>query len=57
VLAEIRKLGVRVVIDDFGIVHSPPSYLRLLQVDEVKLDRRFLEDVEGDAVAKPWWGR
>jgi diguanylate cyclase (GGDEF)-like protein len=47
-LGDIRRLGVRVVIDDFGIVHSAPSYLRLLQVDEVKLDRRFLEDVEGD---------
>jgi diguanylate cyclase (GGDEF)-like protein len=52
VLAEIRKLGVRVAIDDFGIVHLAPSYLRLLQVDEVKLDRRFLEDVEGDARGK-----
>ncbi len=52
VLAAIRKLGVRVAIDDFGIVHAPPSYVRLLQVDEVKLDRRFLEDVENDTRGK-----
>jgi diguanylate cyclase (GGDEF)-like protein len=49
VLGDIRKLGVRVAIDDFGIGHSTLPYLRQLQVDEVKLDRRFLKDVEGDA--------
>jgi len=49
VLADIRKLGVRVAIDDFGIGHSSLSYLRRLQVDKVKLDRRFLEDFTGDA--------
>jgi diguanylate cyclase (GGDEF)-like protein len=48
VLAEIRKLGVRVAIDDFGIGHSSLQLLRRLPVDEVKLDRRFLENVEAD---------
>jgi diguanylate cyclase (GGDEF)-like protein len=48
VLADIRKLGVRVAIDDFGIGYSSLSYLRRLPVDIVKLDRSFLEDVEGD---------
>jgi diguanylate cyclase (GGDEF)-like protein len=47
-LAEIRALGVRVAIDDFGIGYSSLSYLRRLPVDVVKLDRSFLEDVEGD---------
>jgi diguanylate cyclase (GGDEF)-like protein/PAS domain S-box-containing protein len=49
VLADVRKLGVRVAIDDFGIGYSSLSYLRRLPVDLVKLDRSFLEDVEGDA--------
>jgi EAL domain-containing protein (putative c-di-GMP-specific phosphodiesterase class I) len=48
-LADVRKLGVRVAIDDFGIGYSSLSYLRRLPVDIVKLDRSFLEDVEGDA--------
>jgi diguanylate cyclase (GGDEF)-like protein len=48
VLATVRELGVRVAIDDFGIGYSSLSYLRRLPVDVVKLDRSFLEDVEGD---------
>jgi diguanylate cyclase (GGDEF)-like protein len=51
VLADIRKLGVHVAVDDFGIGYSSLSYLRRLPVDTVKLDRSFLEDVEGDAHA------
>jgi len=48
VLAEIRRLGVRVAIDDFGIGHASFAYLRRLEVDEVKLDRRFLDNLENE---------
>jgi EAL domain-containing protein (putative c-di-GMP-specific phosphodiesterase class I) len=52
VLAEIRQLGVRVAIDDFGIGHSSHRFLRGLQADEVKLDRQFFEGVAHDIRGK-----
>jgi EAL domain-containing protein (putative c-di-GMP-specific phosphodiesterase class I) len=52
VVTEIRKLGVRVAIDDFGIGHSSHRFLRGLQADEVKLDRQFFEDVTHDIRGK-----
>jgi len=48
-LAGIRELGVRVASDDFGIGHAPLTLLRRLPLDFLKLDRGFLEDLEGDA--------
>jgi EAL domain-containing protein (putative c-di-GMP-specific phosphodiesterase class I) len=51
-LTEIRRLGVRVAIDDFGIGHSSQRFLRELQVDEVKFDRRFFEGLTFDVRGK-----
>ncbi len=39
----LRALGVRVAIDDFGIGYSSLKYLQLLPVDEIKIDRQFIE--------------
>jgi EAL domain-containing protein (putative c-di-GMP-specific phosphodiesterase class I) len=48
VLVAAREYGIKVAIDDFGVGYSSLSYLRRLPVDVVKLDRSFMEDVEGD---------
>ncbi len=43
-LEKLRDLGVHVSVDDFGAGHEPLGYLADLQVDEIKLDRRFVAD-------------
>lgn len=42
VLAALRSLGVRISIDDFGAGYAPLSILRHLPVDELKIDRSFI---------------
>jgi diguanylate cyclase (GGDEF)-like protein len=45
VLGELRDLGVRVSIDDFGQGQTSLSYLSVLPVDELKVDRQFVADM------------
>ena len=44
-LTELRELGVRLSIDDFGTGHSSLAYLKRLPVHEVKIDRTFVAQV------------
>jgi diguanylate cyclase (GGDEF)-like protein len=41
-LEQVRALGVKVSIDDFGVGHSSLSRLLTLPIDELKVDREFL---------------
>src|SRR3712207_6467639 len=48
VLGELRRLGVRTSIDDYGTGYSSLAYLRHLPADELKLDRSLTHDVGTD---------
>jgi diguanylate cyclase (GGDEF)-like protein len=50
-LAELRALGVRVSLDDYGTGFCSLAYLRELPADEVKLDQMFLRDMHRDPSA------
>ncbi len=46
VLTRLRRLGVRIALDDFGVGSSSLSYLRSMQADVLKIDRSFICDLE-----------
>jgi diguanylate cyclase (GGDEF)-like protein/PAS domain S-box-containing protein len=53
VLGELHDMGERLAIDDFGTGHSSLAYLQRLPIDEVKIDRSFVQNLgsaPGDAV-------
>jgi diguanylate cyclase (GGDEF)-like protein len=52
VLEQLRKLGIQIVMDDFGIGYSSLNYLRLFPFDKIKIDRSFVNDLsKGNALS------
>ena len=47
-LQKLRGIGVRVSLDDFGTGYSSLSHLTRVPLDEVKVDRTFIEEVVTD---------
>lgn len=45
----LRKMGVKLAIDDFGTGHSSFLYLKNLAVDELKIDREFINNLSVDS--------
>jgi len=44
-LNKLRKLGVRVAVDDFGTGHSSLTYLLNLPIDTLKIDKSFIQSI------------
>jgi len=46
-LGRLKDLGVMIAIDDFGSGQSSLTYLRRFPIDELKIDRSFIGDIDG----------
>ena len=45
IMRRIRDLGMHISLDDFGSGYSSLTYLRLLPIDSIKIDRSFLQSL------------
>ncbi len=44
-IKSLRELGFRFSIDDFGVGYSSLSYLQAFHLDELKIDKKFIDDL------------
>lgn len=45
-ISDLKMLGIRIWLDDFGTGFAGLSWLRLIDFDTVKIDRSFLHDID-----------
>jgi EAL domain-containing protein (putative c-di-GMP-specific phosphodiesterase class I) len=49
-MAQVREMGVRVALDDFGAGVASFGYLKMLRLDFLKIDGQFIQNLMTDAL-------
>jgi EAL domain-containing protein (putative c-di-GMP-specific phosphodiesterase class I) len=44
-LRDLRTMGIRIALDDFGMGHASFAYLLTFPFDKIKIDRKFIADI------------
>lgn len=44
-LARLRKIGIKIALDDFGMGYAGLNYLQHLPVDIIKIDKNFVDQI------------
>lgn len=52
VISELKQLGIKVAIDDFGVEYSNFDILTQIDYDIIKLDKQFIDDIEKSVVSR-----
>lgn len=45
ILSALKEKGIKIIIDDFGTRYSSLNYLYCLPVDEIKIDKSFIDKI------------
>lgn len=48
ILMQLGKMGLNLAVDDFGMGFSSLGYLKMLPVNELKIDKSFVTNMRGD---------
>ncbi len=48
----LKNMGCKIALDDFGTGYSSLAYVRQMPLDKLKLDRKFIADIETDRNAR-----
>ena len=47
-LSSLKKAGMQIALDDFGTGYSSLAYLKMLDIDYLKIDRSFVQNLTAD---------
>jgi len=48
IIKSLQLIGYKLAIDDFGTGYSSLSHLKMMPIDELKIDRVFIQDIDKD---------